>query len=84
MWTVKYENDILGGDASEEGCFVEWWEVTNGFVIFKTETKLDAKWLCDVLNSLPKYLLLDDRPTFTNAVADDGVAPKNRGVFWKP
>jgi hypothetical protein len=46
MWTVEYTNDV---GADDEG-FWEWWEITNGEKAFKSDTKDDAEFLCDLLN----------------------------------
>ena len=46
MWKAEYNNDTGYTDES----FWEWWEVTNGEKIFKTDEKSHAEWLCSLLN----------------------------------
>lgn len=47
-WKIEYNNDVGPSDES----FWEWWEVSDGYNIFKTSNEESAKWLCATLNSL--------------------------------
>jgi hypothetical protein len=49
-WQVEHENDTGPGD---EG-YHEWWEVTDGYAIFRTISEWDAAWLRDLLNAVAK------------------------------
>lgn len=49
-WKIEYDNDT---GPSDEG-FWEWWTVTDGDKSFKCDDEADAKWLCDLLNTLPQ------------------------------
>lgn len=44
LWKVEYQNDEM-----YEG-FYEWWEVTDGNMVFKSASKEGAEWLCETLN----------------------------------
>jgi len=45
-WCVDYSNDV----GNFDDYFVEWWEVTNGEVVFRSDSEQDANWLCSELN----------------------------------
>lgn len=48
-WTWEYHNDCPYEDC---GPLDEWWEVTDGERVFDCRSEADAKWLCDLLNSI--------------------------------
>ena len=45
----KWRAEYCGDD-----CFWEWWEVTDGEKVFKTDCEEDARWLCSILNEREK------------------------------
>lgn len=45
-WKVEYDNDT--GPLDEY--YVEWWVVTDKERSFTVHSKVDAQWLCSVLN----------------------------------
>jgi hypothetical protein len=46
MWKIEYNNDV----GPEDETFWEWWEITNGEIVFETLKEKDAQWLCKILN----------------------------------
>lgn len=44
-WVIEYNNDT----GPDDDCFVEWWEVTDGNVVFKTSRNKDAAWLLNLI-----------------------------------
>lgn len=51
-WIVEYSNDT----GSNDECFYEWWNVTNGEKTFRAWSKEDADSLAAVLTSQPDLL----------------------------
>jgi hypothetical protein len=45
-WPVEYGNDTGHNDES----FWEWWNVTNGAIVFRANSEEEAHRLCDLLN----------------------------------
>ena len=45
-WKIEYSNDV---GPNDEG-FWEWWEVSDGDRVFKSNSKEKAEWLCALLN----------------------------------
>jgi len=45
-WSFRYTNDV----GPEDDGFWEWYEITDGKTIFKTDEQEDAEWLCNKLN----------------------------------
>ncbi len=48
IWTIEYSNDT----GAHDDYFSEWWEITNGEKVFKSESESSAIWLCELLNKL--------------------------------
>jgi hypothetical protein len=46
-WKVEYDSD---SSYEGEGAFWEWWQVTDGVTVFKTDYEEQANELCDILN----------------------------------
>ena len=49
-WSVDYHNDT---GTDDEG-FWEWWTVSDGTKTFRCDSRKDAEWLADLLNTFSK------------------------------
>ena len=45
-WKVEYGTDT----GSDDECFFEYWDVSNGVRSFRANEEADARWLCSFLN----------------------------------
>ena len=47
-YVIEYGNDT----GPTDDFFIEWWDVSNGNRSFRCNSKSDAEWLCNLLNSI--------------------------------
>ena len=47
MFKVEWDNDT----GPEDDYYIEWWEVCDGNMSFRSYDEMDALWLCELLNA---------------------------------
>ncbi len=55
-WKIEYDNDVGSNDES----FFEYWNVTHdGDILFRSNDKNSAEWLCSILNNIPSDKMIN-------------------------
>jgi hypothetical protein len=47
-WKLDWDTDV----GPDDDYYIEWWTVSRGEQIFRCDSKTDAEWLCNLLNSI--------------------------------